>query len=428
MTPSYDCDPATTIALQLKKVGSPVGRLRITIRADDGAGEPGAIIATSNGLGIDVTTLTTSYAWRTFSFVPPVVFSDGVQYHVATDISGLTTNTVGNYVSWGYTAGATLYGNPSYGPDGADWTGVAAADGSLRFTSRRVFAPKIRPWIGYIERPQYDLASGTVTVDCIDVAGKLQERISGLTASRSGCAGLIARDLLYQANARNGFGLRWDVTSEAGTPVADIDVSGSSLYDALNKLADESGDEWWIVSKVSSDNLELYLHWGKRGFDFSQTVYLRQGYEISDAVYVQDALVEAESVLVIGSGGTVMRAATPERIAESGITIQASSEAYRRSAPTNPVLSPERVAISPRQSDVSVLSRIAENELEAPVDAVETLRLSVNERADWSRLDVGNIVRVKLGSPWGDIDRRVRIIETQWSATQMLMDVKVLND
>jgi hypothetical protein len=247
---------------------------------------------------------------------------------------------------------------------------------------------------------------------------------------------LIARDLLYQANARNGFGLRWDVTSEPGTPLADIDVSGSSLYDALNKLADESGDEWWIVAKVAPDNLELYLHWGEqRGFDYSQSVYLRQGHEISEATYIQDALVEAESILVMGPGGTseerpaVMRAASnPERVAEAGLIVQPSSETYRRTAPTSPILSPERVAISPRQSDVSVLAGIAENELEAPPDAVETLRLTVNERADWSKCDVGNIVRVKLGTPWGDLDRRVRIIEVQPGSGQMLMDVKVLAD
>ena len=71
---------------------------------------------------------------------------------------------------------------------------------------------------------------------------------------------------------------------------------------------------------------------------------------------------------------------------------------------------------------------IAERDLEAPLGASETLQITVNERADWRQLAVGNIVRLISSTPWGDLNRRIRIIEAQPVGGEMLLEVQVLSE
>jgi len=424
-----------SVELCLIKVLLPTGTITVNIHSDDGAGLPGAVLATST-TALDVSTLLTTEAWYAFAFAAPITLNRDTIYHVSIDISDAVLDA-SNYIRWYCTGKEGSQSPNSRSLNYIDWTEVNGRTGKARLNGLWTDWPEVvAPWIGWIERPQYDAASGMVTVDCIDVAGMMGKRHSGLKSTRSGCAGLIARDLLFQANARNGFGLVWDTTSEAGTPISTIDVSGNSLLDALNQLADFTGDEWWIRTVVAHDNLELYLHWGRRqGFDLSQTVYLREGREVSNFAYSQDAIEETESVMVVGSGGAVedrpavVRATTgAERVNLAGAVVQQSSETYKRAAAIVPALASERVVVAPLESDTKALGELARNELEQSPDTVETLAITVNERANWPDLAVGNTVRLRADTPWGALDRAVRIMESQPGDGELDLIVQVQAD
>jgi len=423
-----------SLALCLRRQGVPVGTIGVKVHSDDGAGLPGAVLATST-TALNVATLGTTEGWYPFAFATPITLNRNTLYHVSIDISGLTTNTMVKYVIWQCTGPQGSAGSASLSDDYVNWVAELFCSAKAQLDGLWTDYPEVvAPWIGWIERPLYD--GGMVTVDCIDVAGMMGKRHSGLKSTRSGCAGLIARDLLFQANARNGFGLLWDTTSEAGTPVSSINVSGSSLLDALNQLADFTGDEWWIRIVVAHDNLELYLHWGrKQGFDLSQTVYLREGREVSNFTYSQDAIEETESVMMVGSGGTVedrptvVRATTgTERVNLAGAVVQQSSETYRRATAIVPALATERVVVAPLESEIKVLGELARNDLEQSPDTVETLAITVNERANWPDLAVGNTVRLRADTPWGALDRAVRIMESQPGDGDMDLIVQVQAD
>ncbi len=435
-TPRYGrTGSLASIEVPLRKVGSPTGTISFELWSADATGQPDAqVVAFEEEL--DVTTLTTSEAWYTFTLETAQALNRDTAYFLFLNISGLVTHDLNNRVEWLATWGGGSYGSV----DGGD-TWLANSPSCAKFRLNGDWPDpqpmRILPvWIGWIERAQYDHAAGIVEVDCIDVAAKLAERHSGLVSSRTGAAGLIARELLYQANARSAFGVTWDPTSEAGTPVKEIDVSGMSLLDALNRLAEVSGDEWWVRADASDTSLELHLHWGaQRGFDYRQSVYLREGREISSYSYGQDALPQAESVLVIGGGGAiedrpaVVRAANAGRVSDPVDLVQSATELHRRNTPLPPVLASEKLVISPRDTDLASLSSLAQTELEAPHDALERISLSVNSRADWRRLDVGNIVRAQLGSiPWGDVDRPLRIREMQPGDADMMIEAEVLVD
>lgn len=277
----------------------------------------------------------------------------------------------------------------------------------------------LEPWIGWIDQPRYDVQRGALAVDCVDVSIKLGERHTGTRDTWSGGAGLIARDLLYQANARNAFGLAWDTTSEAGGAVGEANLGGSSVLDALNTLADLTGEEWWVRTEVTPESLEMYLHWGYRcGIDRSQMVYLRQGREISALTYVRSGIEESESVMVLGGGGdvadrpAVVRSLAPERAGVTGITTQPVSETHRRAVTLGPALAAERVVTLARETDERTLAETAETRMEGEVNTSEELTFSVNTRADWSLLGVGDTVTVIFEDPvWGTVQRTPRIWE-----------------
>jgi hypothetical protein len=419
----------------LRKTGSPTGTVHMHLCSDGVAGIPGTEIATSTNT-VDLATLTTSYVAHTFNFALTTPLSPDTWYHWMVDVTDATMSS-GNIGSISSSATALqVQGNPRYSANKVTWSAEQTAD--LRYELQGEWSPRecVAPWAGWIDRIQADKSAGTVTVECRDAAGKLAERHSGLTTARSGSAGRIARDVLQEANARNGFGVTWDVTSEQGTPVQDIDVSGSTVLDALNRLAEETGDEWWIELKARGDGLSFGLHWcEQRGFDLSQYVYLRDGIEVSKLTYSQDAVEVAESVLVVGGGGNMaerpaaMRSTSAmERANLSGVYVASAGITQQRTATPIPAMAAERVIVSPRSTDVETLSRIAERDLEAPLGASETLQITVNERADWRQLAVGNIVRLIASTPWGDLNRRVRIIEAQPDTAEMLLEVQVLND
>lgn len=423
------------VKISLKKTLVPTGTVHAHLYSDSG-NLPSVALATSTNT-IACADLTTTALWYTFVF-SPYFLTRNMVYHIVLDVTDAVQNA-GNYISLATTY--STYPMASQGSHSTNllaWTADPTYDMLIKILgSWSSMAHSVAPWIGWVDQLSYNHDDDTVTVECRDPAGKLAERHSGLTTARSGAAGLIARDLLYEMNSRNAFGVTWDDASEAGAPVKDIDLSGMTVFDALNKLADATGEEWWIVLESRTDRLEIKLHWGgQQGFDRSQQVYLRAGSAVSSLKYAQDLLVDAESILVVGGGAsmsdrpTVVRAVNQlARAGLFGAVLQGASVNQQLKTATDPALAAERVIMASRETDINALAQIAARDLEMPRDAKETLSLVVNDRVDWRDLGTGDIVRLKHSTPWGALDRRIRVMETQPADTGMMaLEVKVLDD
>lgn len=114
----------TKIRLWLKKTGVPAGTDTITLAIySDGAGMPGNIAITNGtATAVDISdTLTTSYAWVTFTFTTNPTLTAGTQYHLV--LTGAYTISDTAYVSWGVDNYDVVYANGGMCVnDGTTWT------------------------------------------------------------------------------------------------------------------------------------------------------------------------------------------------------------------------------------------------------------------------------------------------------------------
>jgi len=424
----------TAVTLALSKLGSPTGNIRVELRSNDGVNLPGAIIATSAVL--DVTTLTTSEAWYTFTFPTAIILRPGTTYHITDDISGLTFNNATNCFVW-YNTFLASFGVPTQSLDGGTvWTVLSNAM-KMYFTAIAVgggtVCPLIPEWLGFIDNLEWNVDPGKVTVRCIDLNTKLKDRVTGLSSPVSGAAGSIVRDLLYQSNSRNPWGLQWALNSEVGTRVTDLSLSAESLYDAINDLADRSDEEWWIEQRVSPTRVDLELVWGrKRGSDKSASVCLIEGVHFSNIKYTQDALESTASVVVVGGGnavgdrtaiGRTTSLATPSG---TGARVEVASVGFQRGASLAPILANEKVVVLPKDASLATLSTMAQRALEIPVSTSEELTVTLNSKVDWSLIGLGDIYRIKLASVGSSgVDRKARVWALQPDEATGEMDVKL---
>lgn len=95
-----------SVALWLKKVGSPTGNLTAKIYSNSG-GNPDTVLGTS--ATVAASTLSTSYGAITFTFSTPVALTLTTQYHIVLETADSASNT--NYVTWGADASSPGYSN-----------------------------------------------------------------------------------------------------------------------------------------------------------------------------------------------------------------------------------------------------------------------------------------------------------------------------
>lgn len=92
----------TKIRLWLKSVGTPAGTDTITLEIHtDNSGVPsGTPVANGTATAVDISdTLTSSYAWVTFTFASNPTLTAGTQYHLV--LTGAFTISAVDYVDWG---------------------------------------------------------------------------------------------------------------------------------------------------------------------------------------------------------------------------------------------------------------------------------------------------------------------------------------
>src|SRR3990167_1285978 len=129
----FKCNTSSTVTkvrLWLKKTGTPAGTDTITldIQSDNSGVPSGTAITNGTATDVDISdTLTTSYAWVTFTFATNPSLTAGTQYHLV--LSGAFTVSGVNYVLWGVDNYDVIYPDGSMSVwDSTTWTTETSYD------------------------------------------------------------------------------------------------------------------------------------------------------------------------------------------------------------------------------------------------------------------------------------------------------------
>jgi hypothetical protein len=82
----------------------------------------------------------------------------------------------------------------------------------------------------------------------------------------------------------------------------------------------------------------------------------------------------------------------------------------------------ERVIVLPRETSEAAISSAVQRELETPLNATESMMLTINDRTTWP--GVGDIVTVVEDTPMGTVRRQVRVLEKQPDIGECVLSVK----
>ncbi len=120
----------TKVKLWLKKTGTPAGTDTVTlvIQTDSSGVPSGTPVTNGTATAVDISdTLTTSYAWVTFTFATAPTLTAGTQYHLV--LQGAFTVSGTNYVLWGADNYDVIYADGSMSVyDATTWTTEANYD------------------------------------------------------------------------------------------------------------------------------------------------------------------------------------------------------------------------------------------------------------------------------------------------------------
>lgn len=280
----------------------------------------------------------------------------------------------------------------------------------------------VPPWVGPIVQPTESLSTGEIQVNCQEMSGILDVRLTRQRSQFTMAAGKIFQHLMIAANGHAHSGLFVQAEVEPG-PSVSVDLGATSVLSALGTLFQKSGYEWWLDSVVTPARVVCTMNFGYRqGFDRAKgEVTLYEGTHFNDLEYTLDTQGLLQSVTVYGGVGPTKERAAVTRTSrylpqgnELGTYLDPASEAYVRSADIPPTLRSESVLFDLSSSDRSTLSDGARRALERGSSVAERFRLTVGTLLSWSDYALGNYIQVVESSlGLGALSRKVRITGAQ---------------
>jgi len=290
------------------------------------------------------------------------------------------------------------------------------------------------PFLGCIDVLEYK-DDGTVEVTGPDYAQVFFERALPQDCSFSSqAAGVIAMQLLRLANSQNPTGVWPSKVSEPGSPIwGNFDAGSAQLGDALNDLADKTGDEWWLEEIVNRQKIEIALRWGRRrGQDRSRVMALYEGKHFTASSYKETSQGIARSAIAIGGSEAVSdrtaAAATmgrPASVSGKATVIGGASEVQMRNLTVGMTLARDVVVNLPLDTDEAVLASAAQKALEVPANAAEELYLTLAPSAPWDLGPGDSFTAVLPNIRFGGVSRKVRLLDLQPKEAAGLRDTAV---
>jgi hypothetical protein len=273
--------------------------------------------------------------------------------------------------------------NDTRGVAAGDFIGIKSEKGMPDFAG---FVDRIKPGRQYAE------VSGR------EWSAILTERSIGQERTyASGASGLIALDLLLQANTRNRHDIQ-PVASKLSAPItSEFTARADSVLDALNALATVTGYEWQVRYDVG-EAVSARLYWLKRiGVDRREKVWI-SGRSLSGYDYAIDTVSESAVVQAIGSSGDFGDRPSVVAVLDVPITRQ-DIAGVRLAVPTRAkqrrgiATRRETTIIDPRLTGIALQKRALE-EIQSILAGRETLDVGVV--GNWSRYRLGDTVTVRI--------------------------------
>jgi hypothetical protein len=130
-------------------------------------------------------------------------------------------------------------------------------------------------WGGVISDTQAN-GDGTTEIGATDWKALFSaRRLPNRTRPLYGPSGTLALQAITEATRQYGTPIQVRYADDLGLPVS-LDLNGGDLLAALDGMANESGQEWWIEPDT------LIMWWGVKGRDLTGSIQLSEGRHISD--------------------------------------------------------------------------------------------------------------------------------------------------
>ena len=297
-------------------------------------------------------------------------------------------------------------------------------------------------WLWRIRRISDTITEGTVELECDDYSSVLFERIvPASVVSSSRVAPAVGMALLTATGGRNPHHIRPMPVLAGGRRRilrGDVSLSGGTVGDALNQLAQLTNSEWWVDYDVRWSRAQMALRWtGRRGLDRRNDVQLDEFAQLQHAEYSRDSSDLSQTVVQVGASASA-GAPTAATVVGSQLATfrpafggrsEASDEALVRYKRQRSILPQrrERSSVSPAETDELSLSAATKRLLELPRTAAQQVTLAVSADYDWSSFFLGDTIVVRLTAFGGlDLDVRVKALQPDEASGVMEMIVEVL--
>jgi hypothetical protein len=168
--------------------------------------------------------------------------------------------------------------------------------------------PRLEPWAGVI-CPYADWewsGQGALTIGLLTAEAQLQRRRGPENYVFEGKPGDIFEEIIHFANREGDTRLRVGDVFRGG-PALSIPCRDDMLYDLLQKVAEESGHEWWFQPAIDdSGRLYFAATWHKQLRRNRAPYALQEGVnlETPNGVFLRQGGDLVNDLAVVGEGGT----------------------------------------------------------------------------------------------------------------------------
>lgn len=278
------------------------------------------------------------------------------------------------------------------------------------------------PWVGRIIERQGNRADRTVTVAADQYDAILNERILPTEFTTTTSSDDAFRQIIARINGANPTGIGIGSVEERFIPELSLpNVKGS---DALDKLAEVGGLEWWLNYSLDMGRLLIYANLrGERGADYFDPVTLvgpdgnfevTQWRERNNDVYAQmviggetsvlEAFTERERSIAIRSQDT-FRAddATLSLVVEANRVLRFGHALAGETSFRAPTTRRERITVREELKAAGVTGTVAEALIDRRFYPSQVIQgRAYPDAAIWQYLTPGNVVHLKSGDAFVD--------------------------
>ena len=254
------------LILKLFRNGTPTGNIWVEIETDSSNKPSNTTVTNGTSANIDVTTISNiDYTEYTFTFATPPSLTASTQYHIV--LKGDYSNSTSNFIGWGESNEATLYGYRNYSNSALSWSNFSGYSGYFK------------TYYNLISLQSYSEATiktqGSYALKGVATTGALNKTLTK-TAALGNLSGV--NNLKFDIySSRTGSNIKLGIVDAGGTTEITPNVITANTWQTVN----------WDISGVADANKNAItaIVVTVTNADSANTVYLDYA-EIAQAIDV----------------------------------------------------------------------------------------------------------------------------------------------